>query len=208
MRPCEGAPGGRPSWPPGRLTLQAGTGLDSSCHCIILCYPKPQAVRAHSWLLHWTPLGRPPGSPTPVSWAAGTRALACPQPGPGPLTRKGLALAGPGPGRWPVRVILPPCAKPSCPHTSLCPVSGCSLALAPSQPNLSCLASVCCNFVPGPDPGPAPPLRAEPSYPPHQPCFRGALPNPSCSLCVLPGWSPFTPTKPRCLCLFLAPIPS
>ena len=44
-----------------------------------------------------------------------------------------------------------------------------------------------------------PRLRAKPSYPPHQPCFRGA---PSCSLCVLPGWSPFAPTKPPCLSLF------
>ena len=71
MRPCEGAPGGRPSLPPGWLTLQAGTGRVSSCHCIYF-YPKPHTVCAHCWVLHWRPPDsslETPGSLTPLRWA-------------------------------------------------------------------------------------------------------------------------------------------
>ena len=123
MRPCEGAPGGRPSWPPGRLTLQAGTGRDSSCHCIIL--PETPTVRAHSWLLHWRPPGKAPGDP----WVPNPRPPGCRPfcwgrqgsqnflfPGGGSCLALGLGLAlalapnpesdhlpGPGPGPGPAR---------------------------------------------------------------------------------------------------------
>ena len=106
MRPCEGAQGGRPSWPPGRLTLQAGTGRNSSCHCIFLKNSEFK-LSAHilgSWEDPWRPLGpqppsaglRGPGFSFSWRWFGSRSDLGRPPwpwPGPGPGSGPGLALA-------------------------------------------------------------------------------------------------------------------
>ena len=226
MRPCEGAPGGRPSWPPGWLTLQAGTGRVSNCHCIILYYPKSAAHIVGS--CSGGPLGRPletPGPSPPVRWAEGTRGRFV---GAGKTLPKNALFVvvfwfWPWPWPWPWPALALPLALalpwpwPSGPDPGPGPGPGPRPWPSPG-PGVG-LTSVCCNSVPGHarcgGPQPDLTLARHPTLPPSRQAKLSATPALFPALCptqavhcvFFRGLSPCTPTKPRCLCLCLAHPP-